>query len=242
MAGLQPTLVRALAEIALPRVRGNYDASLEYGRSTEPAAGAYYLGEAVANRELLAFLRGLGDPGFGDHGFGDPEAPPSPPLRSLTGELDRLEGELLAAYRPPASVDRHPEFIAAGATLKEARELDAAGRHHGALLRYLQLAARSASLVVAGSPPPERAALLSRLDGLEATLADPKVDHTLGRAFAEAARADLDAHADGTRATVAESVVERVLPAYLAALGPAPPSPPRPVPEVTVTLLRWPYT
>ena len=38
-----------------------------------------------------------------------------------------IEDELLAAYRPPTSIDSHPIFIRASALLKEARELDAAG-------------------------------------------------------------------------------------------------------------------
>ena len=65
-------------------------------------------------------------------------------MRRLSDELDALEGELLSAYKPPASIDRHREFIAASSTLKEARELDAAGLSYGALLRYLQAVLRVA--------------------------------------------------------------------------------------------------
>src|SRR5437764_534254 len=38
------------------------------------------------------------------------------------------------------------------------------------------------------------------------------------------------------------AIVTDVLPSYFAALGPAPPEPPRLKPQVTVTLVRWPYT
>ena len=48
----------------------------------------------------------------------------APPLRPLAGEVDALDTALLSAYRPPASIDRHSEFITASAAIKEARELD----------------------------------------------------------------------------------------------------------------------
>jgi hypothetical protein len=41
---------------------------------------------------------------------------------------------------------------------------------------------------------------------------------------------------------IAAAIATDVLPRYFAALGPARPSPARPAPRVTVTLVRWPYT
>jgi hypothetical protein len=74
--------------------------------------GLFYLGSARAAVEASELCRSLSQPA------GDPP----PPVRSLRGEIETLEGELLAAYRPPLSVDRHPDFIAASSLLKEARD------------------------------------------------------------------------------------------------------------------------
>ncbi len=60
----------------------------------------------------------------------------TPALRSVRPEIEALESDLLTLYRPPVSIDRHQEFIVANSTLKEARELDAAGLRYGALLRW----------------------------------------------------------------------------------------------------------
>lgn len=230
LESLRPAAVRALAEAALPQVRVYYDASLEYGRSTTPEDGLFYLGTAQAQRDLVSWFRSL-----------EEEAPrDAPPLRSLRQELDALEGEVLAAYRPPASIDRHGEFIAASALLKEARELDAAGLRYGALLRYLDASLQIAAL--AGPPPPGADAVAERLREHEARLTGGDVDHSLGRLFLEAAQANRESAAPGKSPAVAAAIASVVLPRYFAALGPARPEPPRPDPRVTVTLVRWPYT
>jgi hypothetical protein len=131
-AGVRPAAVRALGEAALPKVRILYEAALEYGRNTMPDSGLYYVGAALAQKQFAAFCRSLSTATV--------QAEPS--LRTLEGELDALQGELLAAYRPPASIDRHREFIVASAAIKEARELEAAGLRHGALYRYLEAVLR----------------------------------------------------------------------------------------------------
>jgi hypothetical protein len=230
LEGVQPAAVRAVGETALPQVRTYYEASLDYARSTEPQFGFFYIGAAQAARELTALCRTLSTPS----GL----APP--PLRKLDGELDELEAELLSAYRPPVSIDRHPDFIRASALLKEARELDSAGLRYGALLRYLQAAERTAELR-AQAPPTDLSQVASRLAEQEKGLSAGKVDHSLGRLFVETAEEDLSGDAP-ERGTTAAAVVASVLPRYLAALEPAPARPPRPTPRATVTLVRWPYT
>src|SRR4029450_2765632 len=141
------------------------------GRSTTPDSGLYYLGAAQAARDFGGLARKLS---------GGPALKP-PPLRALGPDLDGLEGEMLAAYRPPLSIDKHPEFIGASAALKEARELDAAGLREGALLRYLQAVLRFSSLRM--SAPPEAPALAETLGKMEGRLGAAGVDHTLGRVF-----------------------------------------------------------
>jgi hypothetical protein len=228
LEGVHPAFLRALGEAALPQARVYYDASLDYGRSTTPESGLYYLGAAQSARDFAELIRRLSAPA----------GPAAPRLRSPAGEIDALEGEMLAAYRPPLSIDKHREFIGASAALKEARELEAAGLRHGALLRYLQAALRFGSLR-AGAPPAP-AQLAKRLDEAESRLA-AGVDHSLMRVFLQAGRADLDEQGPAG-AVNAAAVVNDVLPRYLAALGPAPPRAARSEPRVTVTLVRWPYT
>ena len=232
--GVQPAAVRAIGEAALPQVRLFYDASLSYGENTQPEIGLFYLGVAAAERDLVAFFRRLAAPASG--------RPPS--LRPLDQELDRLESELLAAYRPPLSIDRHPDFIAAGGALKVARELDAAGLRHGALLQYLQAATRTALLRAAGGAPDAKPIAL-QLRALESRIAsDAGVDHSLGRLFLEIAEDDLETAtaADGGPVKAA-AIASEVMPRYFAALEPAAPrAAARPPARVTVTLVRWPFT
>jgi hypothetical protein len=232
--GVGPAAARAIAEAVLPQVRVYYEASLDYGQSTTPDSGLYYMGAALAQRELATLVRDLG---------GGAPAPP-PPLRSIAPELDALEAEILAAYRPPASIDRHVDFIRASAALKEARELDALGLRYGALLRYLQsqqrfAPARSASSAAADAAAP--AALEARLREYDKHLARSGVDHTIGRLFLETAQA-LAAPGKEADPAAAQAIADLVLPRYFASLEPATPLPPRPAARATITLVRWPYT
>lgn len=222
--GAQPAAVRALGEAALPQVRLFYEASLDYGRNTMPNAGLFYLGAAIARRDFALWCRSLSSAPAGR----------APALRSLRPELDALEADLLGAFRPPASIDRHAEFIAASAALKEARELDAAGMRRGALLLYLRAALQTAAL-----RSPARPASAVGLRDLAERLGSGGVDHSIGQLFLEMAQADLEA-ADGER--TAAAVASDVLPRYFAALEPAPRQPPQPPARVTVTLVRWPFT
>lgn len=230
--GVTPAAVRAVGEASVPAVRVFYDASLEYERNTMPEVGYYYLGVARAQRDLGALCRTLSTP----------SSVRPPPLRRLETELDALEGELLSAYRPPASIDRHRDFITASSTLKEARELDAAGLAYGAMLRYLQAVLRVAPLT---GKVPELTAVeaKARLAQLRPRLTEAGgVDQSIGRIFLEAGEADAASVPAGTSPAQASAVVAEVLPRYFAALEPARPVPPLAPAAVTVTLVRWPYT
>jgi len=163
----------------LHQVRVYYDASLDYGRSTMPDSGLFYLGAAQAQREFAAFCRLIAAPAGRKGAAG----------ARISAEIAALQRDLLSVYRPPVSIDRHPEFIAASGVLKEARELDAAGLRYGALLRYLEAARRFAPL----RPATASAAgtLEKRLGRFAARLEAGGVDHSLGRLFLEAAQADM---------------------------------------------------
>ena len=234
LAGVAPAAVRGMGEASLAQVRVFYDASLEYERNTMPDAGYFYLGLAKAQRGFAELCRSLSRP----------SSLKPPPLRSLAPELDALEGELLAAYRPPASIDRHKDFIGANAALKEARELNAAGLAYGATLRYLDAVLRAAPLT-GQTPALTKEEAARRLAELEPRLANREggVDQSLGRVFLEAAQADVASSAASNEPPAqASAIVTSVLPRYFAALEPAKPAASKPAPEVTITLVRWPYT
>ncbi|HEX9186127.1 MAG TPA: hypothetical protein VGB87_03570 [Vicinamibacteria bacterium] len=232
--GVRPAVLRALGEVALPQSRVFYDASLEYGRATMPEYGLHYLGQARSAGETVDLCRALAEPGG--------ERPPG--VRSVGSEIEALEEEMLAAYRPPLSVDRHAEFIAASAQLKEARELDGLGLGHGALLRYLQAAQRFWPLREArgsgAAAGRDAEPLGGRIRAFEKRFATSGADHSLGRLFLERAQEAVAASPPETE--IAQAIVSDVLPRYLHALEPARPRPPGRDPAFTVTLVRWPYT
>ena len=257
LQAVRPVAVRALAESALYEAPILHATSLLYGRATEPEIGLFYVGQARAQLEFAALCRAL--PPEAGAPFA---ARPEPALRDLSAELDALEAEVLVAYRPPASIDRHPEFITVGSYLKSAREMNAAGLRPGALLAYLHAAMRFAPLRAAGAvpgagpdaraeSPPDAPRLAAALEAAAARFAADAHDQSLGALFVETGQADLADTAGPTPADapaapqLARAIVDDVLPRYEAALRPAPaarPAAPRPPAEVVVTLVRWPFT
>lgn len=231
LASVKPAALRALGEAAIPQERAYYVASLEYGRNTTPDDGLYYLATAQAQRELIELCRRLSTP----------SSLQPPPLRSLHAEIEGLQSEVLKAYRPPASVDRHGAFITANAALKEARELDAAGLRYGAMLRYLDAAHLVASLRPP-APPLAPTVLRKRLDEFATRLSAGGIDHSIGRMILEGAQDEMASAAPGASPPGMTTIVTDILPRYFAALKPARPEAPRPKPQVLVTLVRWPYT
>jgi hypothetical protein len=231
---IRPAAVRALAEAALPQAKVLYAASREYGLASGIDPGLYYIGMGKGQLAFAEFCRGLGEPAAGAE----------PKLRSLAPDIDAFERRLLAAYAPPASIDRHGDFIGASSSLKEARELDAAGLRYGALLRLLQATLRMAPHPASPPVPADEAVIGAKLAAARASFAKDGVDHSIAKIFVESAEGDLEAAAakPGTPPSVAAAIVSEVLPAYTAALGPAPRPAPRPDPVATVTLVRWPYT
>ena len=230
LAALETAALRAEAEATLPQAAILREASLEYARNTEPQNGLFYLGSALAANGFVELCRSLEVPA----------ARRAPPLRSIRAELDLLQQELLAAYRPPISVERHGEFIGASSALKEARALESAGQRHGALLRYLTACARCSPLLDS-TPVPSAEELVKQLDGFAARLEQGDVDHSIAQVFLEYARSEIAA-APGTSPPIAVSIARRSLPRYFAALEPASAPATAAEPEVDVTLVRWPFT
>jgi hypothetical protein len=228
-----PAVARALGEVARSEAGGYFDSSLEYGKATAPEYGLFYLGAAEAQLSLARLVASVRDT--------RPAARELAP-RSVAREIVAVEDALLAAYVPPASVAQHSVFIRISALLKQAGELDRAGLHYGAAYKLLDAKMRLARLLA-----PER-----KLDAVEAArraaaaesaLAATGVDDSIARTFVEIALAQVsDPDPAMMGGETAAAVFEEVLPLYLSLLGPAPPGPPERVAEVTVTLVRWPYT
>jgi hypothetical protein len=231
LAQVRPAGVRAMGEAAMPQVRGYYEASLEYGHNTMPQYGLLYIGSATAQRDFIGLTRKLSEP----------TTKKAPPLRSLSSEIEALQAELLAAYKPPASIDRHPDFIGASSSLNDARQLDAAGLRYGAMMRYLQAELRLATLKTT-RPPIDAERVPERLAEIDRQLASSDVDHSIVRYFLEAAQNEIDSGAPASGPPIAAWVATDVIPLYFAALKPAKAAAAKPKAEVTVTLVRWPYT
>ena len=228
-----PAAARALGEAALAQVPVLYDASLDYGRNTAPQYGLYYLGAAQAQRDFARIVARLERRPAG--------LPPLSP-RDASGEIAAVRDELLSAYVPPLSIDRHATFIAISALLKEADELEAAGARYGALYRLLDARAQLSRLTHPGRTlSTEEAERRGR--EVEATLRGIPGDTSLQRLFLDTA---LSAAAESGSAShggeLAAAIFDDVLPYFPAVLGPAPPRPPERQAEATVTLVRWPYT
>lgn len=228
----QPAAVRAVAEVSLGEIRPYYEASLEYGRNTVADAGLFYIGSAFAQLEFARFCSTLSY----EHPARQPDAP------SLAQEMDGFENELLALYKPPASVDSHPLFIRTSGLLKEARELMSAGQTEGALYRYLNARLRLTGITGAGSPMTSEEAI-SRAAAAEKKFEEDPGDHSIARIFLEMGVSEAaDTGKDSKGGQTARAVFDVVLPHYFASLQPAKAQPPKLAPLVTVTLVRWPYT
>ena len=228
---VRPAALRALAEVALPQVRLNYDAGLEYGRNTQPEYGLYYVGVADAQRQFVALARTMTASGNGRT---------APALRSIASDIAAVQHDLLSLYRPPASTERHSEFIVASSALKEARQYDSSGFRFAALLRYL-LATQRTSMLHAGTDR-DSAVIVNRLKTLRTQLESGRTDHSIGLLMLERAEAALDTNTPAGRQAAA-AIAFDTMPRYFAALEPAKLSPSRAdAPPVTVTLVRWPFT
>ena len=235
-AAATPAAARGLAEVALAQVRINYDAAIEYGRNTQPEYGLFYIGVGDAQRQFVSLVRSMP--------LAASPARTAPAVRSIASEIAGVQSELLSLYQPPASIDRHSEFIAASSSLKEARQYDTQGLRYGALYKFLQGTLRTAVLRNAAAPP-DPAVLATQLQEFRARLVAGRTDHTLGLLFLERAEAALAAGTPAGAQTAAATTMD-VLPRYFAALDPLRPaasaSRAATTPIATVTLVRWPFT
>lgn len=192
----------------------------------------FYGGQARELARLAAFDAGLRFP-----------LPPSPPKLSawVVGEaVDAYEHQLVAAYRPPVSADKHQQFILASAALKTAHELISAGSAEGAAWNYLKARRYGAAMTRADAPTPMAEGL--RAASVETFPGDTSLVCRITQQVATVLEGDT---VPEDRLRLADALLHDLLPAYRALLSGAAADMPTVVktqPKVVVTLVRWPYT
>jgi hypothetical protein len=225
-AGRVPAAVDALAEAAEDRGLATYQASRPYAEDSGTESGLYYLGESRAVMNYSAFVR-AGT--WSDAGR-------RPRFRSIGSELAAFDREMTTAYEQMERAN-HPTYIRASAALKQARSLDDHGAFEGALFQYLL----SRYLFAPLRGPAEAAATHERLTAARATLA-AREDHSIAELFLQFADEGLSSDNPDLRRGAA-AVLDDVVPAYRAAIAPAPPAVTTIAKAaVTITLVRWPFT
>jgi hypothetical protein len=236
-----PLAIRALSEKgkgeADPLMMGGRgfaaDSETPESKRTEYLVGSlYYVGMGDAIAEIVGFDEGLGLKRNGT----------AVPLRAIAGELQRLQDKVNASYRPPLSVEHHADFIRLNSSLKLAGELDANRSYAGALFVYLDALQQFGMIEAQAPDAAAQAKLKSSIEKMDHELKTSTQDSSLAELFLERAEAHLAKSPGANDWKIATAVASQVLPAYFAALK-APPPQDHPAPaEVTVTLVRWPYT
>ena len=227
-----PAAVRAVAEASYSEIKVYYDASLEYGKDTEPQYGLYYLGSAQGQYDFTKFCKTLQST----------DKNKTVTFGNFENEIESFEDTVLAAYKPPLSIDQHPIFIRVSAMIKQAHELYDAGSYYGALYRYLEARYRYFRALEPGQAiNAEQAA--KRAQEFENRFNQTSVDNSIGRLFLELGLSEVEDTSPNTQGgTNARVIFDDVLPHYFSALEPAKVKRPAVTPVATVTLVRWPYT
>jgi len=232
-----PAAVRGIAEIEYSQARHLYSASRDYGVADGPAAGTHYLGEALAAMDLA---RAIQDLRFAD-------SPGAFPGRTWSREIAALDARVVAAYKPPRSIDHHTEFIQIDGTLKMAAELDAAGLRHGALVAWLRAERLfgAAEAGWSGATPPSIDSLRAEAARVPDRLEAPG-DDSITILLRQQAESAIDRASDPAAAAVqiaaAGAVLARAVPAWADARDRKPEPFAAAKDQVRVTLVRWPYT
>lgn len=229
VAERSPAAVRAIAELASGQIPILIEASRAYATVTDANSGFYYIGQAQADAEEATFLSSL------------PLKSQKPyPYRSILPQLQELQSRIIAAFQPPRSIDKHPDFIRLNSTLKRAFELDSAKLYAGAMHQYLSAVQQLA--VMESSPESGRAELKKKIEDLASEFAVSKTDFSIAELFIQRAQAALSAAeptADNWK--TAAAIAGPVIAAHQAAvLSKAKPQNQKKL--ITVTLVRWPYT
>lgn len=223
-----PVLIEALASAAEARAVTTYYTSKAYGEDAGVQAGLYYLGDSYAVVQFASMVRSLPWPAS--------EA--APPLRSIAPELSALDAEMTTAYETMSPAN-HPAYISASAALKQARTLNDRGQLAGALFEYLLSTYLFAPLRTPAAAREATPALVAEARRSLGTT----TDHSIAEMFLQLADEGLSPAATPAQRRGAASVLEAVLPAYVKATGRiATETASGTAAQVTITLVRWPFT
>lgn len=236
-----PIAIRALAEKAQGQTRNLLEGGRAFASVTDVektalagnyASALYYAGEARGQAEFAAFCYTLDLP----------RKTSAFPLRSIMPELQQLQTHVTDAYSQPGAVNDHAFFIRLNATLKLAQELDAARLFAGALYLYPDATQQFAVLDTETPSGAKQSELRKSLDEMRAQLDLSPQDASIAQLFLERAESEL-ARAPAAAAWIeGETIVGRLLPAYMAVSKVSAASEQPSPAGVIVTLVRWPYT
>jgi len=220
-----PAFVEAVAAVAEARGPITYHASRPYADDGGMFGGLYYLADSHSVVQFAAMIRSLDWPAAGQR----------PALRSITGEINAFDMEMTTAYEKMEKAN-HPTYIQASAALKQARTLNDRGQFAGALFEYLLSRYLFAPLrgPAAGDPSTDRIAA-SRGELPAGT------DNSIAEMFLQLAEEQFALGGDSRRN--AASVLDDVIPAYRVAVAPpTSTTTAAATAQVTITLVRWPFT
>ena len=228
-----PLAVRAFRDEARVQAPVYLHTVTAWDQIDDTVGALFYGGQARELARIAAFDAGLR--------FPLPPAPPKLSAAAVADAVDVYERDLVAAYRPPVSADKHQQFILASAALKSARELLGTGSAEGALWNYLKARRYGAAITRAGAPAPTREALQAA--PAQTVAGDGSLVCRLTEQVAGLLEGD---SVPEDRLRLADALLHDLLPAYQGLLsGTAAPRPAvaKTAPaQVTVTLVRWPYT
>jgi hypothetical protein len=220
-----PAFVEAIAAVAEARGPITYHASRPYADDGGLFGGLYYLADSHSVMQFAAMVRALDWPSAGQR----------PSLRSITGEINAFDMEMTTAYEKMEKAN-HPTYIQASAALKQARTLNDRGQFAGALFEYLL--SRYLFAPLRGPAPGAPAA--ERVNAVRGELPSG-IDHSIAEMFLQLAEEQLALGGDSRRN--ASSVLDEVIPAYRVAIAPTTAAATAAVTtQVTITLVRWPFT
>ncbi len=231
-----PAAVAALMQAARVKAIPLLDGGRGFATATKPKDGLFYVGQAQGEAEFARFCASMklmrrGRP------FVE---------RSFLPELLALQEKVNAAFKPPKSIDLHPRFISLNATIKLARELDAAKYSAGAMYQYLEALRHYGMLDAPELDVEGQAKVKSDVAMLNQRLASSRDDDSIAEILAQRA-ALYTAHPDGSPPSKdewrsARLIVDQVIPAYYSARQSRLAAKRIAGKTVTLTLVRWPYT
>ncbi len=228
--------VQALSETAQSMTVPLLEGARGFAFAMQPKDGLFNLGQAEGQAEFAAFCATLQIPRKGT----------AYPLRSLLPEIEALQENANAAFRPPRSIDLHTLFMSLNSALKQSRELDATKAYAGALYEYLYAVGFYGMLDTKAPDSLQQSALKSALAAARQRLDTSARDDSIAELFLEKAEAQV-AHLDGSAPSgddwrIAKVIIEQVFPAYFALDKPLAAQKRASSKTIDVTLVRWPYT